>query len=99
MSDSDSLTQRIMSKGRKTKTQKAKAKRIMVEGGMKQAAAEDLVDDKEESGPTEGFLNVSNGKQPGKPQSELKESGYEKEEGNVEEDDKGGEKDGEESVD
>ena len=49
MSDSNSSTQLTMSKGTKTKTQKMKAKRLMVDGGMKQAATEDLVDDNEES--------------------------------------------------
>ena len=66
---------------------------------MKQAATENLVNDKEESEPTEGFLNVGNGDESEKPQSELKELDCEKEEGSVEEDDKGSEKDGEESMD
>ena len=97
MSDSNSSTQLTMSKGTKTKTQKRKTKRLMVEGGMKQAATE--VDGKEENEPAEGFLNAGNGDESEKPQSELKESDYEKEERSVEEDDKGGEKGGEESVD
>ena len=87
-----------MSKATKTKTQKTKAKRLVVDGGMKQAVTEDLVDDKGESEPTEGFLNVGNGTESEKPQRELKEPDYEKEEGSVKEDGKDDKKDGEEST-
>ena len=68
---------------------------------MKQAAAEDLVDGKEdgESEPTQDFWNVGNGEESEEQQSELKESDYENVVESVEEDDKGGEKDGEMSVD
>ena len=98
MGDSDYSTQRTMSKGTKTKKQQTKAKLVMVEGGMKQAASEGFANDKGGGGPTESFLNVGNGEESEKPHSELKESDYEKEEESVEEEGKGGEKDGGDSV-
>ena len=50
MGDSDYSTQRTMSKGMNTKTQTVKAKRLMAEGGMRQAATEGLAGDKEGGG-------------------------------------------------
>ncbi len=52
-----------MSKGTKTKKQQTQAKRVIVEVSTKQAASDDLVDDKEESEPTEGFLTASTGEE------------------------------------
>ena len=95
MGDSDSSTERPMSKAEMANNRKVATKRLMVEGKLKQVAAEYRVnhEEDEESEPTEGFLNVGNAEESEKQQSELKKPDYKNAEEDADEDEEDAEED------